>query len=154
MTKLQAGDIILYPITHKSNPLDKLIGLFEKFTGPRTKYQYGHCALWLEPGIQIEAYFPFCRVSHINPKRPKQIYKYKGLTKKQRQKIVNAGLKQVHKFYDIVQILSFNLLLIKGTEVCSGLVNIAYKSGSKILSNKKNASPDDIAANKHLVRIK
>src|SRR5579863_6788734 len=103
MTKLQPGDIILYPITKHSNLLDKAIGIVERFIGPNTKYQYGHCAIWLQPGIQIEAYFPYCRVSHINPKRPKQIYRYKGITKAQRQKIVATGLKQVHKFYDVIQ---------------------------------------------------
>jgi uncharacterized protein YycO len=151
---LKSGDIILYPVTQKSNLLDKVIGLVEKLTGPSTKYQYGHCAIYLKRGIQIEAFFPFCRVSHIKAKRPKQLFRYKGITNKQREQVIKNALDKVGQWYDVLQVLSFNMVILKHQNVCSTLVNEAYKAAGIVLSNKKNTSPDDLASNKKLKRIK
>src|SRR5579863_3393367 len=103
----QPGDIVLYPITPKSPLINHLIGWVEILLGQRLpNCQYSHCAIVdLDTDYQIEAHFPKVRVSKIDPKRPKEIYRYQRITTNQRVQIIKSAYLRLGEYYDIVQLL-------------------------------------------------
>lgn len=159
-SKLQPGDILLFRTTLMSPIHDKLIAFCEWLIGEKmTKHSYHHVAM---VGVDLQVFEAIWKgtvyhdFSEVDKTGIIEVYRVKNATDVQIQEALewaqdNLGLK--YNFLGLF--LGWAGLDEKHAEICSTYVGDAWKAAGVQLTKKKNEkfySPDDIAANKKVLK--
>lgn len=158
--QLQPGDILLFRTTKNSPLHDKIIAFGEWILGEKmTKHGYHHVAMMGVDGLVFEAIWKgtiYHPMSEVDKTGIIEAYRVINATDIQIQEVIewaqaNLGLK-----YDFVRLfLGWAGLDEKHAEICSTYVGKAWQAAGVQLTKKKNErfySPDDIAANKKVIK--
>lgn len=157
---LQPGDILLFRTTKNSPLHDKLIAFGEWIIGEKmTKHSYHHVAMVGIDGNVFEAIWmgtvchPF---SEVDKTGMIEAYRVRNVTDIQIQEALEWAEDNLGKKYDFVGLfLGWAGLDEKHAEICSTYVGKAWKAAGVQLTKKakeKIYSPDDIAANKKVIK--
>ena len=158
--KLQPGDILLFRTTKNSPFHDKLISFGEKLSGEKmTKHSYHHVAMVGNDGNVLEAIWKgtVCHpYEDVDLTGFIEVYRVKGATKQQAQEAITWAIENLGEKYDLVGLfLSWAGLHERHAQICCTYVGNAWEAAGVQLTVKKNEkiySPDDIAANKKVLK--
>lgn len=145
---LQPGDIVLYPVTPRSELLSKLVAIGEMLLGAgKSNDSYSHAAVWESDGWEYEAKWPRTGYYRIDHRRPIEVWRIEGMTQDQRKKIIHWCATHCGEWYNLIGLLTFGLIGFHRTAVCSQFVGRAYAAaGVHIgLEGKRLLSPNAIA---------
>ena len=157
---LQPGDILLFRTTKNSPFHDKLIAFGEWLTGEKeTKHSYHHVAMVGTDGQVFEAIWkgtvchPFAEVDQTGVI---EVYRVKNATDIQIQEALEWAQANLGKKYDFIGLfLSWAGIHGRNAEICCTYVGNAWKAAGVQVTPKakeKIYSPDDIAANKKVLK--
>lgn len=161
LTLLQPGDILLFRTTKNSPFHDKLIAMAQLFTGEQqTRRSYHHVAMVDVDNTQVlEAIWkgtllhPYTEVAKTGVI---EVYRVRNATSIQIQQAVEYAHNNLGLRYDFIK-LFFGWLGLDGkkAEICSTFVGNSWAAAGVQLTKKskeKIYSPDDIAANKNVLK--
>lgn len=159
-TLLEPGDILLFRTTKNSPLHDKLIAGAEWLIGEKmTKHSYHHVAMAGVDGQVFEAIWKgtvLHSFAEVDKTGIIEVYRVKNATDVQIQEAIEWANDNLGLRYDFVKLfLGWAGLDEKHAEICSTYVGDAWKAAGVQLTKKKNEkfySPDDIAANKKLLK--
>ena len=153
----QPGDILAFRVGPSSGWLGKLVGWGQRVVGKApTQSGYEHIALVDAPGSIVEGYWPRVRRRDFSPEGyPNvEVYRIKGITPDQAQKLVAEAHSHIGELYNVSGILTFGLVQLGHTVYCSqGLwqwVTVLYIALCKYDDLE---GPDDIVGSPLLERI-
>lgn len=153
------GDIVLFRILPHSGWFKKLIGWGERRMGDeRDKKAYCHCAIVATATTIIEATWPRVRQRAFDPRDrlDVEIFRVQGITPQQVGSVLAYAYACVHKgeLYNLTGLLTFGLIQILHSAVCSQFVWQAFTGGGIVLCPYETLStPDDIGNSPLLIRV-
>lgn len=144
------GDVVLYPVSGRSGWTSRLVAAGELLLGAgRGLEQYSHAAILDVDGHQFEAKWPKTGRFKVDHSRPLEIWNVGNPSDSQRRDILNWCREHEGEWYNMIGLLSFGLLGLKRTAVCSQFVGLSYgaaRPGIKIpFEGKRILSPNAIA---------
>ena len=122
------GDIILYPVTGRSNWVSRLVGAAQLALGlGRGFEQYSHAALLDEDmRHQYEAKWPKTGRFMVDRSRVFEVWNVGEPTDAQRRIILASARTHVGEWYNMTGLLTGGLLGLPRTAVCSQFAGYAY----------------------------
>lgn len=157
---LRSGDVLLFRVVESSNWLDRLIGWGQKIIHQApSNATYCHAALIGSDASHIfEARWPKIHNVQMDwakmSKRNKiEVYRV-NLTPEQVTKIMDYARLCLGRWYDFLAILTFGLLQLGSTAVCSQFVWDCFTAAGVCLCPYESLeSPDDLAASTLLEKV-
>lgn len=145
-----AGDIILYPAGPKSAWSSRLVVAGEIMAGFGEGLEaYSHAAILSNtPGYQYEATFPFTVRSKIDTSRIYEIWRVGSPSMLERSLILKWCKDHVGKLYNLIGVLTFNMIRLPDTYYCSQFACMAYAAAG-LHPGDKIMSPDSIPEYPH-----
>lgn len=122
------ADVILYPVTPKSELSSRLVAAGELLDGLGSgERQYSHAAV-LESGLyEYEAKFPKTGLFQIDRSRTYEVWNL-GPTDEQRAQILRWCREHVGDWYNLLGVVTAGLFKLRGTYYCSEFACMAYAS--------------------------
>ncbi len=154
--KIRQGDVIMYPVTGRSGLTSKLVAIGELLFGAGHGFeQYSHVAIASKrPGYQWEWKWPWSGEYHIDKNRPYEVWRIGNPTEEQREKILEYCARHRGEWYNMIGLLTFGLLGLKRTAVCSQGAGRAYAhAGIRIGAEGKPLLSPNAIADKHVSRM-
>lgn len=155
------GDLILYPVNGRSGWASKFVAVFEIILGAGHDFeQYSHVAIVGEQeGTQWEWKWPRSGCFPVDASRAYEVWRVGDPSPSQRRRILEYCSQHSGEVYNLIGLLTFGLLGLPRTAVCSQGAGRAYKNahimigkeGKPLLS--PNAIPDYKGA-EMVVRVK
>lgn len=158
---IQPGDVLLFRATSSSNLLDRLI-----CWGQRIIHAAPSDADYFHVGIVgndvnhfYQAVWPkiantVLDCTTINKTTIIEVYRVKGITVGQVQAVMATAQSRVGEWYDVLAILTFGMIQLGHTAVCSQYVWQCFLNAGLVLCPfEALESPDDIAASSLLQRV-
>lgn len=143
------GNVILYPVTGRSGWTSKFVAIGELLFGSGHGLElYSHVAIVSErPGYQWEWKWPFAGEFPIDHKRIYEVWEVGTPSDVQRQRILDYCVSCRGEWYNMIGLLTFGLLGLKRTAVCSQGAGRAYAHAGIHISaqGKPLLSPNAIA---------
>lgn len=158
--QLQPGDVLLFRTTKHSPFHDKVIAIAQWLVGEqRTRHSYHHVAMVGLDNQIFEAIWKGTLLHSFDEVKKTgliEVYRVRNVTDQQIQITLEWATANLGKRYDFVKLfLGWAGLDDKHSEICSTYVGNAWKAAGVQLTKKKNEkiySPDDIAANKKVLK--
>lgn len=138
------ADIIVWLVDNRSGWTSKAVAIGQMILGKGSAVkQSSHWSLYLRPGKQVEQVWPHARVSDFYKGRKFEIWRRKGITPKQRKKIIAEALRRANEKegYGLIYVLSFGVIKPAHQEVCCTMVQDCYLEAGMFVNGK---IPDDI----------
>ena len=157
----QPGDLLLFRVSSSSNWLDRLIGWGQRVIhAAPTDADYCHVAI-IGPTADRMYQAAWPRIVNsaldcttVNKTILLEAYRVKGITQGQIQSVLAAAQGRVGEHYDLLAILTFGILQLGKTAVCSQYAWQSFVDAGIVLCPFESLeSPDDIAASPIIQRV-
>jgi uncharacterized protein YycO len=154
---VKPADIGLFRVTSDSGWFSKLIGWGQKWIGQApTVVAYDHAVIFDTPTSITEAFWPRVRRRDFDPigYEGLEVYRVKNITPDAVSKVLAYATSHLGEWYNLTGILTFGLVQLGHTAVCSQFVWEAFTAAGIVLCPYESLeSPDDIGASSLLIRV-